>query len=90
VLLDDDARPDRVEQLLLRQQLPWPLDKVQESVEQPRRQRDRVTVWSEQHSALGIQAEALESINRLGNRFVHSNHPALQMAVSLVTGAMAL
>src|SRR5690606_11851916 len=42
--LDHDVGPESLEQLFLRQKLPRALDEIQQRVEQPWRQRDRLAV----------------------------------------------
>ena len=71
VLLDDDVRPQRFEQLFLREQLARAFYEVEQRVEQSRSQRDRLAVDAEQDAPLGIESEALEFVNRLPNGVVH-------------------
>jgi len=47
VLLDDDVRPQRCEQLFLHEKLPGTFDEVEKRVEQSRRQRNRLPVGAE-------------------------------------------
>ena len=83
VLLDDDVRPERLEQLLFGQELARSLDEVQQCVEEPRRQRNRLAVGAVQDAALGVQAEPLEPVHRLPSVLCHgARNPAFSYAAS--------
>ena len=77
VLLDDDVRPNCVEQRLLLEQLATVLDEIEQCVEHPRLQRNRLAVRSEQQPSDGIRAKPAEPI-----RHVHLAAPSLDQGHS--------
>ena len=69
--LDDDVRPDRLQQRRLVDQLTGVLDQIQERVEHARRERYRLPIFRAQQALRRIELEVAELVYRRRSLFVH-------------------